>query len=277
MNLLKKKTLKKLLAFACVSSILVTFFTGCSSKKAETKVNTTLLSKSEFEKMYPTNSGGYVGRKANFYAKVSNDPKSGDGRVYIQCEAENSLNMNTLVKVKSSNLDIKKDDVIHVVGHVIKSSGDDKSSDSMDGTPTIKATKVEKTDYATAFDPAVKTIQMNQDQNQNGFVITVQKVEVSKNVTRVYLGLSNTSNNTVSINTFESKLIQGSNQIDISEEQSMNYPQIQTQLMQGIKSQGVLVFKNVNLGGDNVKFTITASSQDYNVQFQPYQFDISLK
>ncbi|KHD38152.1 hypothetical protein NL50_01190 [Clostridium acetobutylicum] len=276
MSLLKKKSSKKLLALTCIISIIVTVFAGCGSKQTKPKVNTKVLSESEFEKMYTAGSSSYVDRKANFYAKVTSDAKSGDGGVYFQCEAENSLNMNTIVKIKNNNDGIKKDDIIHVFGKVVKSSSDDKSSVS-EGTPTIKATKIEKTDYAKAFDPAVKTIQINKDENQNGFVITLSKVEVSKTVTRVYLNLSNSTTNTVSVNTFDSKLLQGSSQLDINDEAAMNYPQIQTELMQGIKSEGVLVFKNVDLNGDNVKFTITASSSDYNVQFQPYQFDIPLK
>jgi hypothetical protein len=53
-----------------------------------------------------------------------------------------------------------------------------------------------------------------------------------------------------------------------------NYPKIQSDILPGVKTQGVVVFPKVPQSG-NLKVHFEGSSDNYDLEFQPFEYDIA--
>ncbi len=249
---------------------------GAQSKKSSTEKSNKLLTKSEFGQMF-SNANKFEGRKVDYYAKVSVDPEKDSNVTYIQAFADpDNSEQNTIVKIKNPNFDVKKDDIIHVVGKVVEKHEGKNAFGGDIVAPVISASKIEKTDYATAFDPAKKTITVNKQINQNGYVVQLNKVEFGTKNTRVYVTVTNSSNAQINFNTFEAKATQGDKQYDV-DSGDLNYPEMKTEILPGVKEDGIIIFKPIDYNGENIKFIFTGSSDDFEQQFTPFTFDVNVK
>lgn len=276
--------LKKITAIVSILLISIAFV-GCGSSKEtstkassqETKQNTTTLSKDEFKQMF-SDPDKFKGRKVDYYAKIFEEPEKDAKGTYIQAFAdpENS-EQNTLIQVSNPKLDVKKDDIIHVIGTVEKKYSGENAFGAKLSAPVITASKIEKSDYGTAFDPAKKTITVNKQINQNGYVIQLNKVEFGTKNTRVYLTITNNSKSQISFSSYDAKATQGSTQFDVDNDYSSNYPELKTEILPGIKEDGVILFKPLNPDGGNSQFIFTGSSDNYDLEFNPFTFEVDMK
>lgn len=266
--------------------IILTTLAACSSTStgnnsnasndSSSKIDTKPLSKDEFVAMY-SDVKKYKGRKVDFYAKIFTEPERDSKGTYFQCYANNKNNLNTAVGISDSKFDIKNDDVVHIVGTVSDSMSGKNALGGEVSAPVIKADKIEKSDYATAFSPAIKSIDVNKEINQNGYLMKLNKVEIAVEETRIYITITNNTSSKINFYEFNSKLTQGSSQFDEESNYESNYQKVNSDILTGVKSDGVLTFKAVNPAGDNLKIILEGSSDNYEVQFKPFQFDISLK
>jgi hypothetical protein len=254
-----------------------------SSQKAESTViseqtisNSKLLTKDEFEQMY-SNPDNFTGRTVEFYAKIFIEPEKDDKGIYMQAHANDDLNKNTLIGYPDNKVDLKRNDVIHVWGVVLKKVTGQNAFGAEVNAPMIRATKIEKADYATAFVPAIKTIQVNQEQNQYGYILKIGKVEIADKETRVYVNIQNHSQNKISFYSFNTKMVQGNRQLKEQSNYEENYPKIDSELLPDIVADGVLTFEPVNLDGGNIKIVLEGSSDNYENTFKPFVFDVPLK
>ena len=81
--------------------------------------------------------------------------------------------------IEDPNVDVAMDDIIHVTGTVKDAFEGENALGGVITAPMILADSIEKTDYQTAFAPAKQTIELNAEQNQHGYKLTVQKVELA--------------------------------------------------------------------------------------------------
>lgn len=260
------------------STFMVVALVGCGgSKETTSNKNAKQLSKIEFEQMY-SDINKFKGDKVDFFAKIFINPEKDSKGIYIQCFANNNDKLNTVVALNDTKLDIKQDDIIHVVGTVKDKFEGENALGGKVSAPLILAEKVEKTDYAKAFAPAVKTIKVDKEINQNGYIIKLNSVEIAEKETRVNLTITNNSNNKINFYAFNSKLTQGSKQIPEAEKNfDAKYKEIQSEIMPGVKEDGVVVFKEIDLKGDTLKFNFEGASDNYELQFKPFVFEVSLK
>lgn len=274
-----KKILIGVLAFGLLagcSSNNTTSSTGEKETKkqvVETAKTDTVLSKEEFAKMY-SDPKKYKGSKVQFYGKVFVDPQKDDKGTYLQVYADNDPQRNTIVAIKDPNLDVKNNDIVLVTG-TVKDQFEGKNA--LGGTvtgPTIIADKITKSDYATAFAPALKTVNVNKKIDQNGYVLDISKIEIAENETRVYVDITNNSKNTIHFYDFKSKLIINNQQLEPSNNFDANYPKVQTDILSGVTSQGIIIFPKVPQSG-SLKVYLEGSSDNYELNFQPFIFDIT--
>jgi hypothetical protein len=236
--------------------------------------NSSLLSKDEFKQMY-SDPDKFKGRKVDFYAKIFQEPEKDENGTYIQAFADpDNSEQNTLIQVSDTKLDVKNDDIIHVVGTVEKKYTGKNGFGADVSAPVITATKVEKSDYGTAFDPATKTVTVNKEINQNGYVIQLNKVEFGTKNTRAYLTITNNSKEQIDFNSYDAKATQGSTQFEV-DSSNLNYPELKTEILPGIKEEGIVLFKPINPDGGNCSFIFTGSSENYELEFSPFTFNVS--
>jgi hypothetical protein len=250
--------------------------TNGNSSSEETKKNTTLLSKDEFKQMY-SDPDKFKDRKVDFYAKIFQEPEKDEKGTYIQAFADpDNSEENTLIQVSDPKLDVKNNDIIHVIGTVEKKYTGKNGFGAEISAPVITATKVEKSDYGTAFDPAKKTITVNKEINQNGYVIKLNKVEFGAKNTRAYLTITNNSKEQIDFNPYDAKATQGNTQFEV-DSSNLDYPELKTEILPGIKEEGVVLFKPLNPDGGNCSFIFTGSSENYELEFNPFTFNINVQ
>lgn len=261
-----------------MTTILIGLLTACgSSSSTSSSTNSKPLSKEELEQMY-TNPDKFKGRTVDMYAKIFVQPEKDDKGTYLQAYADpKATTKNTLIQIRNPKLDVKNNDVIHVTGRVQKSFEGENALGGTVDAPIITADKIEKADYAKAFAPAIKTIEINKEINQNGYKFKLNKVEIAKDETRAYVTITNSSKDKISFYSFNSKLVQGSKQIKEDDNYEANYKKVNDEILPGVKEEGIVLFEKVDVKGDNLKLHFEGSSDNYEVEFKPFVFEAKLK
>lgn len=263
------------LIFSCILSC---FIIGCggSDTTSENKKQAKKLTEEEFLQMY-SDVEKFKGDQVDFFAKIFTSPEKDDKGTYFQCYAKNDNNKNTMVGIKDTKLDVKEGDIVHVVGIVEEKFEGTNGFGAKVGAPMILASKIEKSDFATAFAKAIKTIDVNKEINQNGYVMKLNKVEVAKEETRVYITINNNSKNKISLYSFNSKLVQGNKQIKTKDNYDAKYPEIKDELLPGVKEEGIILFDKIDINGENLKLYLEGSTDNYDIDLKPFEYDINLK
>lgn len=275
------KSIKLFLSLTLATFLLVGCGGGNKSSATNSDANTSaenikILTADEFKQMY-SDPNKFKNNKVNFYARIFLEPEKDDKGTYFQCYANNDDSMNTLVTISDPKLDVKDGDIIYITGVVAKAYTGKNAFGGEVTAPVITADKVLKADYATAFAPAVKTVDLNKEINQHGYIMKVNKVEFAEKETRVYLTINNASKDKISFYSFNSKATQGSSQFEIADNYDAKYPEIESEILPGIKEEGIIVFKPMNPAGENAKLIIEGRSDNYQLDFTPFIFDIPLK
>jgi hypothetical protein len=279
--------MKKLLSLF-VALLLVVGVVGCSSeetssgsknenKKQEKEVSKEPLTKEEFAKMI-SNPDKYKGAKVDFYAKIFTEPEKDDEGTYIQAFADpKNSEQNVIIGVPDPNLDVKIEDIIHVVGTVKESFEGENALGGKVTAPVIIADKVEKTDYVTAFSKPLKTIEVNKEINQHGYIIKLNKVEIAENETRAYITISNKSNEKISFWEYNSKLLVGNNQFEVQDNMEANYPQAPSELLPNTTADVIIPFPSIDANEKAIKLYFEGASDNFNIEIKPFQFDVNLQ
>lgn len=209
----------------------------------------------------------YTGAEVNVTGQLFGPPENDGGELAFQMfvDPENA-EWNTVVYSGSGDLGLKADDYVRVEGSVLGSlAGENAFGGSIDA-PTVEAEEVTVIDAAEAIDPAQKTVEVGQTVTDQGFSITLNRVEFGENTTRAYVSAQNGTNTAASFYTYDAKILQGSSQVDIAEDLYVyDLTEPQSDLAPGIQTEGVVVFGKVN------------SSQPFNIQFEWFSenFDVS--
>ena len=138
----------------------------------------------------------------------------------------------------------------------------------------IQADMVTETDYATAINPAIKTVDVGLQIDQCGYVVVVDKVEFAENETRLYASVHNNGISTFSLSSYSTKIVQGSSQYEYEYNYDADYPEIQTEVLPGVVSSGIICFPPMN---PNESFTIyfDGYSDNWDEDIRTYQFNVN--
>lgn len=77
-----------------------------------------------------------------------------------------------------------------------------------------RSENVEKVSFAETFAPTKKTIKVNQTQEQRRYIVTLEKVELASEETRLYVNVKNESKNEILFYASDLKLIVNNKQIE---------------------------------------------------------------
>jgi hypothetical protein len=280
--ILLKKYLLGLLALIMVISLAACSSESSSNAKEEgkseeksavSKEPAKVLTKDEFNKMF-SDPKKYKGSKVEFYAKIFIEPEKDEDGTYLQAYADNNMDRNIIIAIPDPNLDVKADDIIYVSGEVKDVFEGENALGGTVTAPAISADKVELSDYATAFAPALKTVEVNKDIDQHGYVLHLGKIEIAENETRLHVSVTNNSNTNISFYSFNSKIVSGNQQLETQDSYDAGYTEVQSDILPGIKTEGMVVFPKVPETG-TLKIIFEGSSENYELDFQPFQFDVT--
>lgn len=218
----------------------------------------------------------FKGHCVEIIGKVFTAPEYTDDIVAVQMwtDIEKSEN-NVIVYIPDKDFKVNQDDFLKVTGIV----GDVFKGENAFGTtvssPTINATNYEVLSYSDAVSPTLKSVEVNQTQEQNGYSVMVQKVEFAANETRIFIKVVNNGSDNFNLYSFNTKITQDGKQYEEQDNWEADYPKVQTGLLVGNTTEGIITFPAI----EQKSFSIIsdASSDNYNEDFTPYQFDIEVK
>ena len=226
----------------------------------------------EIKSLYTTPEN-YKNNCVEIIGKVFTAPEYTDDGIAIQMFADyKNFENNTIVYISNKDFDVKVGDYVKIIGIV----GDPfKGENALGGVvtaPTLTAKEYSVISYQDAVVPTIKSIDVNQTQTQFGYSITVQKVEYAETETRVYVKVDNQGAEKFSLYSFDTKLSQNGKQYEEQDNWDANYPVIQTDLLVGNSTEGIIVFPPIEDG----TFTLTfeGGSDNWEEDLQPYIFNI---
>lgn len=259
---------------------------GCGSDSASTKESTKVEKKAEKKEAKAvtqqemqkivTDPNAHKGEAIKFYGRVFIEPERDKDGVYLQVHTLNKgSDGNTLVSVNDPNLQIKQDDVVLVEGTIEKEYKGENMVGGKITAPVVKAESVTKAEYKDAFAPTKKTIEVKQKVSQNGYDITVNKIEIADEETRVYVTAANNSGEKVSFFTYNAKLIQNGQQFEVDNSNyNAAYKEMPSDLLSGVTADGVLVFKKIADSG-SLQIVLEGASDNYEISMKPFQYTVN--
>lgn len=273
------KKIKKVFIISIISIIPIIALTGCKTSSSTSSnsnlANTTPLSETEFSQLY-SNSKKFEDRRVDFYARIFTEPEKDDKGTYLQAYANDDQSKKTIIGINDPQLSIKNGDIIHVTGVVGKIESKKSYGEGIKA-PSIVASEIEKFDYSPAFAPAIKTIQVNKEINQNGYSIKLNKVEVAKKETRLFININNNTKDKIRFYSLKANIMQGNKQLRKLSNKYEEIPEIDSDILPGVSQKGVLVFEPLQADGENLKITFEGGSNNNNLHFTPFTFDAVLK
>lgn len=239
----------------------------------EKKADDSYLTDKEIERAY-SNSSNYSERRIRISGKVFGEPEYDGEYYYFQMYAD-AVNdeKNTIVVTDKVDFDIKDGTYVNVDGIIYDNVEYENMFGGTLSALAIASKNVSKSSYIECVSPTIKEIPVNIPIEQNGYKITLEKIEFSESETRVYLKINNNGSDEFHFEEYDIKLIQGSKQFKTQNNYDADYPEIQTNLMSGVETSGIICFPPIDM---NSKFKIYCEgySENWEENFESYEFNI---
>ncbi len=262
----------KILALILVAFLLIVY--GCSKAK-EPAEQKPAMSEEEITQMY-SNPDFFKGRQIEFTGQVFGSIQQNKDIITFQMHADpEEREKNTVVYYDDPNLNLKADAYIKVFGAV---RGKFEGKNMLGGSvtcPSIQADYIEIKDYISVVSPNIAVYDAKFTRSQYGYWVTLQKIEFAKKETRVYLSVKNDGKSNFSLYSFNAKIVQNGKQYEEQTNFDADYPEIQSDLMPGIITEGIITFPA--LEQINLKLVLKGHSDNWNEKINDYIFDLSFK
>jgi hypothetical protein len=213
-----------------------------------------------------TNPGEHEGAEVRIVGQVLSVERDADGTYFqMYADPENS-EWNTVVRGESG-LRVREDDYVRVRGFV---GGEFEGTNAFGAelsAPIIEATRVQKV-TAAALHPARKRLP-SRSATQAGVTITVQKVELAADQTRVYIKATNNSGASFSMDT-DPSVVAGGEQIE-QKYTGEEYPELSSEVDAGASTRGVLIYPKISTRA-SLAITFKGYDADYDEITWPFRW-----
>lgn len=218
----------------------------------------------------------YQGEQVDITGQLLGRPENSGGELAFQMFADpENVEWNTVVYTEQTDLDLNTDDYVRVQGEVLGSFDGENAFGGGVIAPSIQASKVTSVSAGEAIDPAQEVREINQTLGDQGFDVTLGKIEFGEKSTRAYVVLTNGTKRGASFYTFDAKIQQGSTQADYLEDSYAYYDEEpQSELRPGVKTEGVVVFEPVD-PDQPFELVVPWTSNNYNVNSKPIVFQVT--
>ena len=247
-----------------------------SEKDDVPQVEAVPLNDTELREMY-SDPDKYTGRAVKLTGKVFGDVEYSEGSVGFQMYADPSNNsMNTIVGYYGDDLTVTEGAFVKISGIVLSKFEGSNAFGGAVTAPMILAQSAEIVSYQEAVSPTIKeVVPESNSQTQLGYTVTVQKVELAASETRVYLKVDNNGSSKFNLYSFNSKLVQNGKQYEEQRNYKADYPEVQTDLLSGVSTEGIICFPAI----ENTDFQLIFEGRSDNYMdesFEPYTFNVTV-
>ncbi len=262
---MKQKILSVLLLMAMCAALA-----ACSGGEK------TFLTQDETKAMY-SDINKYKGKYVELVGKVFTEPNFDDKGVSFQMWADpEKAERNTVVGFENPQLELHKDDYVKVTGKIEKKFKGKNGFGATVEAPQIKAENVEVLSYQDAVAPTTKEVSPSvKTLEQYGYQVTVDKVELSDKETRVYVKVVNNGAASFDLYSVSALLIQNGTQYKEEGNYEADYPEVQTDLLPGLTTEGIFVFPKIEAA--DFKIVLDGMSDDYNEKIEDFIFDVPVQ
>lgn len=246
-------------------------------KKVETSsaVTEKIIQDGDVAKLY-TSPKNYKGYNYSFIGKVFTTPEKDEDGVYLQVFADpKNSEYNTIVAFEDSNFEVSDGDYVKVDGIV---EGVFEGENMLGGAvtaPVLRATSLEVLSYIDALAPTIATLKTSEAIDQNGFVVQIEKIEFAEPHTRVYVTVTNNTNDNISFYSHSIKLVSNGKQFDETYEYEADLPELQSDLLPGITTSGVVTFQTIDPETTELQVHADGYSSNYEIDIEPFVFTVT--
>lgn len=216
----------------------------------------------------------HQGAKVDVTGQIFTTPEivEGDTAFQMFVDPENS-EMNTAVLATGNNLGLETDDYVRVVGTVTGSMEGQNAFGGKVSAVAVDASKVEPVSARQAVDPAQKTVGVGRTLTDQGFSVTLEKVEFGK-TTRVYVSVSNGTGAGASFYDYDTRILQGSRQFDQETTYDYEVKEPQSDLSARVRTDGVVTFGKVD-STEPMEVRFEWYSDNYDLTTHPIVFEVT--
>lgn len=193
------------------------------------------------------NPAGFKGRAVTIASRVFTPPTKDGDRVRFQIyTTDGGREGNTVVLAPALDAAIKPDAYVRVQGIV---QGRFSGTNAFGGTisaPVVEAKAVERVSRGDAIAPAYETIALDQTLTQHGLAVTLLKVELAQDETRVHVRVKNGSGQKASAYDYSAVIVQDGKQLKRKTVFNSGEAEVDDTLQPGTTTEGVILFEPVN-------------------------------
>lgn len=221
--------------------------------------------------------GAYLGRTVALDGQVEQTdiPNSPAGAFSVSLDPANDIGASRIIILPpSSGPAVAQNDILRITG-TIGTPADMQSLFGADFTvAVVTASALQPETYGQAFSPAIETIAASPAQSQNGMTVTVTKVVVAADQTRVWLTAVNDTGTKAHLWAVDAALVQARKQVQINDSLLNNegYPTIPDPMLNATTTSAVLIFGSVKPNGGTVTFDLPAASEDFSQTWNDFIF-----
>src|SRR5699024_5207514 len=161
---------------------------------------------------------------------------------------------NAIVGIEDPSIDVAVDDYVRVKGIVKDGVEGQNAFGGTVNAPTVLAETIEIVDYVTAVSPTIEMIDVDESQDQHGYVVHVDKIEIAENMTRLYATVTNNTDDEISFYSFNAKLLIDSEQLEEEMFYDTGLPELQSDILPGIETEGVILFPPIDPETESLTF-----------------------
>lgn len=138
----------------------------------------------------------------------------------------------------------------------------------------VIADSITPTDYISTFGKADTTwTYSDKIISQHDIDVQVTQVDFNSTETRVYVTVTNNSSNKFNIYDYSAKVVQNGQQYDVTYNYNADYAKLSSDILSGASTSGIIIFPP--LSASDMQLQIEGSSDDWNIDFEPFTFDLT--
>lgn len=247
---------------------------GGSAQTAAPTAKPEPLTDEEITQMY-SDADSFKGRTVTIFGEVFGEVEQDKSGTYFQMWGDPANGeRNTAVSYSGTDVSLSSGDYVKITGTVGGVSEGKNAFGATIKAVIITADSLELSNYIDAVSPTTKSVDINISQEQYGYKVTLDKIEFAKEETRVYLTVENGGSDNFSIYSFNTKIVQGGKQFEEQSNYEADYPEIQSDLVKGVTTEGIIAFPALELA--DMQLIIEGYSDNWQEDIEPYTFDVKI-
>ena len=279
---MKKKFLTLVLSCVLPLSLVACGGTNTNSSENSAQSDSSVeiqqepLTQNELRSMF-SNPDNYIGSKVELSGIVFGSVDSDENGIYFQIWSDPvNMDWNTVIGYLDPSFQLEDGQYVKVTGVVDHVAEGENMMGVTITAPAILADTVEVSSYIDVVSPTIATAAAIQSTvDQYGYAVTLEKVELAENETRLYVSLTNNGPGNFTLYEFNATIIQDGTQYEYQSNYDADYPELQNDIRPGVTTEGIITFPAIQQAPFQV--IMEAHSNNWSENFSEYTFDVNFE